>query len=63
PLLLRVVGNRLMIRPIWSLGRLLTRLRDDDRLLAELTDGRHDVRARIAESYLTIGPATQRFLV
>ncbi|MBF6395665.1 winged helix-turn-helix domain-containing protein [Nocardia cyriacigeorgica] len=63
PLLLRVVGNRLMIRPNWSLGRLLTRLRDDDRLLAELTDGRHDVRARIAESYLTIGPATQRFFV
>lgn len=63
PLLLRIIGGRLMMRQHWSLERLLNRLRDDNRLLAELVDGTHDISARIGQSYHSTDRSTQRFFL
>lgn len=63
PLILRILGGKLMTRQHWSVARLLTRLRDDDRLLAELTDGTHDVRMKIGQTFHTLDSATQRLFL
>ncbi|MEU4417024.1 BTAD domain-containing putative transcriptional regulator [Nocardia salmonicida] len=63
PLMLRIVGCRLMMRQHWPVSRLLDRLLDDDRLLIELTDGQHNMRARISRTYGCLDPATQRFFL
>ncbi|MFE6921005.1 BTAD domain-containing putative transcriptional regulator [Nocardia sp. NPDC057663] len=62
PLMLRIVGCRLMMRQHWSVSRLLNRLLDDNRLLTELTDGQHNMSARISRTYRCLDHATQRFL-
>lgn len=63
PLVLRIIGGKLMTRQHWSVARLLDRLRDDDRLLGELTDGTHDVRMKIGQTFHTLDHATQRLFL
>jgi DNA-binding SARP family transcriptional activator/DNA polymerase III delta prime subunit len=59
PLAIRVLAARLVTRPSWSLRSLLGRLRDQQRLLDELTIGELDVRAGFAVSYGALGDADQ----
>lgn len=59
PLAIRVLAARLVTRPSWSLRSLLDRLRDQRRLLDELTVGELDVRAGFAVSYAALGDADQ----
>ncbi|HVV18878.1 MAG TPA: NB-ARC domain-containing protein, partial [Pseudonocardiaceae bacterium] len=59
PLAIRVLAARLVTRPTWSLRSLLDRLRDQRRLLDELTIGELDVRAGFEVSYGQLGPADQ----
>ncbi|MDX3225479.1 BTAD domain-containing putative transcriptional regulator [Streptomyces sp. ME19-01-6] len=47
PLAIRIVGQRLVARPHWSLARMVRRLHDEDRRLSELTHGDLDVRSRL----------------
>ncbi|WP_282782014.1 MULTISPECIES: BTAD domain-containing putative transcriptional regulator [unclassified Nocardia] len=61
PLLLRIVGGRLIMRQHWTVSRLLSRLRDDDRLFGELSDGEHDAGARIAETFDAMDHETRSF--
>ncbi|OLF15015.1 AfsR/SARP family transcriptional regulator [Actinophytocola xanthii] len=63
PLVLRIIGGKLMTRQHWSVARLLNRLRDDDRLLGELTDGTHDVRMKIGRTFHALDHATQRLFL
>lgn len=51
PLLLRIVGGRLMVHPHWPVSRLVRRLADDTRTLRELTDGTQDFSASLRRSY------------
>ncbi|QFY07513.1 SARP family transcriptional regulator [Nonomuraea phyllanthi] len=51
PLALRVAGARLAARPLWSLRRLVERLRDETRRLDELRYGDMGVRGSITLSY------------
>lgn len=65
PLAVRVVAGRLATRPHWSLGSLLSRLRDEgqrDRraVLDELTVGNLDVRAGFATSYAALGDRSEQ---
>lgn len=59
PLAIRVLAARLVTRPSWSLRSLLGRLRDQRRLLDELSIGELDVRAGFAVSYGALGDADQ----
>lgn len=59
PLAVRVVAARLVTRPSWSLRSLLDRLRDQRRLLDELTAGELNVRAGFAVSYAALGEVDQ----
>ncbi|CCH31143.1 helix-turn-helix domain-containing protein [Actinosynnema sp. NPDC047251] len=60
PLALRVAGNRLASRPVWSIGRLVDQLRDRDRRLSALTAGDLDVRSVFTLSYQQLSPDAAR---
>ncbi|MGI5499269.1 BTAD domain-containing putative transcriptional regulator [Lentzea sp. CA-135723] len=51
PLAVRIAGARLVSREDWSLARLATRLREQHRLLDELSIGDLEVRGGLALSY------------
>lgn len=51
PLAVRVAGARLAARPDWRLARLVDRLKEQRRLLNELTIGDLEVRGSLALSY------------
>ncbi|WP_158891538.1 AfsR/SARP family transcriptional regulator [Amycolatopsis anabasis] len=55
PIAIRVAAARLATRPQWSLGSLLTRMRDQRLLLDELSVAELDVRAGFAVSYQSLG--------
>jgi tetratricopeptide (TPR) repeat protein len=59
PIAIRVVAARLVTRPSWTLGSLLVRLRDQRRLLDELTVDDLDVRVGFEVSYAALSPADQ----
>lgn len=51
PLALRIVANRLLTRPSWSLADMVRRLTDEDRRMATLVAGDLQVEAALALSY------------
>ncbi len=55
PLALRIAGARLAIRPHWTLGRLVERLRAQRGILSELAVGDLEVRGSVALSYHGLG--------
>ena len=62
PLALRIVGNRLLSRPQWSVGYLLRRLADSDERIGLLVAGDLQVGAAFMLSYRQLSlPAAQTF--
>ena len=62
PLTLRALGARLAARPGWHLARLVERLRDENRRLAELSYGGFDIHDRLASAYQRL-TAQQRWVL
>jgi tetratricopeptide (TPR) repeat protein len=60
PLAVRIAGAKLAAREYWPLRRLVERLTDERRRLAELTVGDLEVRASFALSYRGLTAAQQR---
>ncbi len=60
PLALRIVGNRLAVRPRWSLAHLADRLADEERRLTVLSAGDLEVRAAFHLSYRPLAPDIRR---
>lgn len=60
PILLRILGGKLMTRQHWTISRLLDRLRDDNRLLDELADKSHDFSNRLDQVYRSLDHQAQR---
>ena len=60
PLAVRIAGAKLAARPHWPLRRLVERLTDERRRLAELTIGDLEVRASFALSYKGLTADEQR---
>jgi tetratricopeptide (TPR) repeat protein/transcriptional regulator with XRE-family HTH domain len=56
PLALRIVGNRLLSRPGWTVQHLAARLDDEERRLANLSVGDLHVEAAFAVSYRQLTP-------
>jgi tetratricopeptide (TPR) repeat protein len=56
PLALRIVGDRLATRPHWSLGYLVSQLRDERTRLTSLSTGDHQVRSAFEMSYRRLSP-------
>nr|WP_280702975.1 BTAD domain-containing putative transcriptional regulator [Kitasatospora sp. GP82] len=55
PLALRLATARLRNRPLWTVGYLVDRLRDDSRRLDELSSGERSVEATLRLSYQAMG--------
>jgi hypothetical protein len=62
PLAVRIAGARLAADPHMSLAALADPLRDESRLLDELTVGDQSVRARLAEAARLVGTTARRVL-
>jgi len=62
PLALRIAASRLAIRPLWTVGGLLDRLRDSRRRLDGLYAGDVEVRAAFMVSYRQLEPDQQTAL-
>ncbi|MFJ8013408.1 BTAD domain-containing putative transcriptional regulator [Streptomyces sp. NPDC096339] len=60
PLALRIAGSRLQNRGSWTVGYLVDRMVDDDRLLGELSVGDRSVEAAFRLSYDQLTPGQQR---
>jgi transcriptional regulator with XRE-family HTH domain len=60
PLALRIVGDRLVVRPGWHLADLADRLADESRRLSLLTAGDVQVRAACLISYRQLGSRARR---
>ncbi|PZF90848.1 NB-ARC domain-containing protein, partial [Micromonospora endophytica] len=60
PLALRIAGNRLLSRPHWSVGHLLSRLADQDDRLDLLVAGDLQIAAPFMLSYRQLSPAAAR---
>ena len=60
PLAIRVAASRLRDRPAWRVVHLVSRLRDEQRRLAELAAGDRSVAAEFALSYQHLTGAQQR---
>ncbi|MFD7259257.1 BTAD domain-containing putative transcriptional regulator [Streptomyces sp. NPDC059874] len=56
PLALRIAGSRLQNRVSWTVGHLVGRMADDDRLLGELSVGGRSVEAAFRLSYDQLTP-------
>ncbi|MFI7122014.1 NB-ARC domain-containing protein [Amycolatopsis sp. NPDC049868] len=59
PLAVRIVGNRLVARPHWSLTYLVTQLRDESTRLSSLRAGDLQVRSAFEMSYRRLSPAAR----
>lgn len=62
PLAVRAVAERVAARPGWSAGRLVDRLRGDQRLLLELPAGTQSLMSTVASSYRHL-PESSRALL
>jgi DNA-binding SARP family transcriptional activator len=62
PLALRLAAARLAARPHWPVGRLVERMRNDDRRLAELSHGGLDLVATIRQTYDRLGEQARLLL-
>ncbi|MCO1656778.1 ATP-binding protein [Pseudonocardia humida] len=62
PLALRIVGNRLALRPDWTPARLLSRLGDAGRRLPALVAGDLEVSAAFRLSYAQLSDGARRLL-
>lgn len=62
PLVLRLAAARLADRPHWSVGRLVARMSEEDRRLAELSHGGLDLTGTIRQVYERLGEQAQRLL-
>ncbi|MEV7520429.1 BTAD domain-containing putative transcriptional regulator [Streptomyces sp. NPDC091371] len=60
PLALRIAGSRLQNRGSWTVGYLVGRMADDDRLLGELSVGDRSVEAAFRLSYDQLTPEQRR---
>ncbi|MEV0385446.1 BTAD domain-containing putative transcriptional regulator [Nonomuraea sp. NPDC050643] len=60
PLAVRIAAAKLAARPHWSLGHLVSRLRDTRGRLGQLSHGSHEVRASIGIGYQGLAPLAQR---
>ncbi|WP_405098314.1 ATP-binding protein [Micromonospora sp. NBC_01412] len=60
PLAVRIVGNRLVSRPIWSAGELVARLSVDERRLDQLSTGDLKVAAAFEMSYEQLPDAARQ---
>ncbi|MFE1412151.1 BTAD domain-containing putative transcriptional regulator [Streptomyces sp. NPDC058746] len=60
PLALRIAGSRLQNRGTWTVGYLVGRMADDDRLLGELSVGDRSVEAAFRLSYDQLTPDQRR---
>lgn len=60
PLALRIAGSRLQNRGSWTVGHLVGRMADDDRLLGELSVGDRSVEAAFRLSYDQLTPRQRR---
>ncbi|BEL02865.1 hypothetical protein Q0Z83_010560 [Actinoplanes sichuanensis] len=60
PLALRAAGNRLALRPAWSMAELAGRLAESDRRLALLSVGDLSVWRRYASAYAGLSPDARR---
>ncbi|MFE3288868.1 BTAD domain-containing putative transcriptional regulator, partial [Streptomyces sp. NPDC059233] len=60
PLALRIAGSRLQNRGSWTVGYLVDRMADDDRLLGELSVGDRSVEAAFRLSYDQLTPGQRR---
>ncbi|MFE7044834.1 BTAD domain-containing putative transcriptional regulator [Streptomyces atratus] len=63
PLAIRIVGQRLLTRPHWSLSRMVHRLTDEQGRLSELSHGELDVRARLDTHFVSLASASRRALL
>lgn len=60
PLALRITAARLASRPHWTVRHMVTRLRDEQRRLDELSQGESQVRAGLELSYRHLSPQAAR---
>lgn len=60
PLAVRIVAAKLVKWPHWSIGQMVSRMRDETRRLDELTLGDMSVRATIANSYVVLSPGARQ---
>jgi DNA-binding SARP family transcriptional activator/Tfp pilus assembly protein PilF len=60
PLAIRIAAARLRSHPVWTLGDLVERLRDEDQRLAELADGPRGVAGALDVSYGQLDAEQQR---
>lgn len=62
PLALQVAAAKLEVRPHWRVGRLASRLADENRRLDELSLERAGVRASLSVSFEAVSPPARRLL-
>ncbi|MET8681138.1 hypothetical protein ABZW18_27055 [Streptomyces sp. NPDC004647] len=60
PLALRIVGNRLAVRPQWILRHLADRLADEEHRLNVLAAGDLEIRAAFHHAYRQLTPEVRR---
>lgn len=60
PLMLRIAGNRLAVRPQWTIGDLASLLRDERCRLSRLVAGDLAARPALEKSYRQLSQAAQR---